>query len=150
MFQLDERLQRDTLLVASRPLCELLLLNNAHYPWFILVPRREGITEVHQLAAADRDQLWRESHQLSVWMTEYFQFDKLNIGALGNIVSQLHLHHVGRKKDDPAWPGPVWGHGASIPYNLEQVKIIKLAFGSTENTEEHGRYTISKPDSEKE
>jgi diadenosine tetraphosphate (Ap4A) HIT family hydrolase len=128
-FKLDERLRGDTFLVASLPLCELLLLNNAHYPWLILVPRREGVTEIHQLETADREQLWRESHQLSVWMTGYFQFDKLNMGALGNVVSQLHLHHVGRKKDDPAWPGPVWGHGATTPYSSEQVEEIQLAFG---------------------
>ncbi|MBW6510349.1 MAG: HIT domain-containing protein [Desulfuromonadales bacterium] len=128
MFKLDERLQRDTFPVASLPLCELLLSNNAHYPWLILVPRREGITEIHQLDHADRDQLWRESHQVSVWMADHFQFDKLNVGALGNVVSQLHLHHVGRRKDDPAWPGPVWGHGATISYLPEQVEEIKSAF----------------------
>jgi len=150
MFKLDERLQRDTFPIASLLLCEVLLLNNAHYPWLIMVPRCEGITEVYELATPDRDQLWRESHQLSVWMTEYFQFDKLNIGALGNVVSQLHLHHVGRKKDDPAWPGPVWGHCASVDYNSKQVEKIKLAFGSRENTEEHGMFTIYNPSSEKE
>ncbi|MFO7766426.1 MAG: HIT domain-containing protein [Pelovirga sp.] len=139
MFNLDERLQRDTFPVASFPLCELLLMNNAHYPWLMLVPRREGVTELQQLAQADRDQLWHESYQLSVWMSDHFQFDKLNVGALGNVVSQLHLHHVGRRKDDPAWPGPVWGHGASISYSSEQVEEIKLAFGSTENTERHGK-----------
>ena len=138
MFKLDERLQRDTFLVASLPLCELLLMNNAHYPWLILVPRCEGVTEIHHLEQADREQLWCESHRLSLWMRDFFQYDKLNVGALGNVVSQLHLHHVGRKKDDPAWPGPVWGDSASIPYSSEQVEEIRRAFGSTENTEEHG------------
>ncbi|MBD1401654.1 HIT domain-containing protein [Pelovirga terrestris] len=128
VFRLDERLQRDTFPVASLTLCELLLSNNAHYPWLILVPRREGITEIYQLEPADRDQLWRESHQVSVWMANHFQFDKLNIGALGNVVSQLHLHHVGRRQNDPAWPGPVWGHGASIGYGSDQVEKIKRAF----------------------
>lgn len=127
MFKLDERLQRDTFLVTSLSLCELLLLNNAHYPWLILVPRREGVTEIHQLVQPDRDQLWRESHQLSEWMNAYFSFDKLNIGALGNVVSQLHLHHVGRRKDDPAWPGPVWGHGATVSYHSAQVEGLIAA-----------------------
>lgn len=138
MFKLDERLQRDTVHLGSLPLSELLLMNNAHYPWLILVPRRAGVSEIYQLEAADREQLWQESHQVSVWMRDHFPFDKLNIGALGNLVSQLHLHHVGRRGDDPAWPGPVWGHGASVPYNPEQVEEIRLAFGSTEYTEEHG------------
>jgi diadenosine tetraphosphate (Ap4A) HIT family hydrolase len=138
MFKLDKRLQRDTFPIASLPLCELLLLNNAHYPWLILVPRREDADEIHQLDQVERAQLWCESHQVSVWMADHFQFDKLNVGALGNVVSQLHLHHVGRRKDDPAWPGPVWGHGATISYLPEQVEKIKCAFGFTENTEEHG------------
>jgi diadenosine tetraphosphate (Ap4A) HIT family hydrolase len=125
MYKLDERLQQDTFLLASLPLCELLLLNNAHYPWLILVPRREGVTEIYQLEQTDRDQLWRESHQLSVWMADYFRFDKLNIGALGNVVSQLHLHHVGRRRNDPAWPGPVWGQHPSQAYVTEAIEKIK-------------------------
>src|SRR6056297_3184625 len=130
MFKLDERLQRDTFPIASLLLCEVLLLNNAHYPWLILAPRRESVTEIYQLEPADRDQLWRESHQLSVWMARFFQFDKLNIGALGNVVSQLHLHHVGRQKNDPAWPGPVWGHGARVSYRSEQVEGLIAAIRS--------------------
>ena len=130
MFKLDERLQRDTFPVASLSLGELLLLNNAHYPWLILVPRRAGVTEVYQLEQADRDQLWRESHQLSLWMSDYFAFDKLNIAALGNVVSQLHLHHVGRRQNDPAWPGPVWGHGATVSYRSEQVERLIAALRS--------------------
>lgn len=125
MFTLDERLQRDTFPLVSLPLCELLLLNNAHYPWLILVPRREGITEIYQLAQTDRDRLWHESHRLSVWMADYFQFDKLNIGALGNVVSQLHLHHVGRRQNDPVWPAPVWGQQPSQPYAAEAIEKIK-------------------------
>lgn len=124
MFSLDPRLKSDTFLVMSLPLCELLLMNNALYPWLILVPRREGLTEIYQLDGDDRDQLWRESHQLSAWMADYFQFDKLNIAALGNVVSQFHVHHVGRKKDDPSWPGPVWGHGATAGYSSEQVEAL--------------------------
>lgn len=124
MFTLDQRLMRDTFPVLSLPLCELLLMNNALYPWLILVPRREGVTEIHQLSPEDRLQLWDESHRLSRWMVEYFPFDKLNIAALGNVVSQLHLHHVGRNKNDPAWPGPVWGHGATAGYSPEQVETL--------------------------
>lgn len=125
MFKLDERLQKDTFHLLSLPLCELLLMNNAHFPWLILVPRRAGITEIHQLEQTDRDQLWRESHQLSLWMTAHFSFDKLNIGALGNLVSQLHLHHVGRRRDDPAWPGPVWGFAPAEPCSAVAVDLVK-------------------------
>ncbi len=127
MFLLDPRLERDTFQVLSLPLCNLLLMNNALYPWLILVPRREAVTEIHHLGHEDRRQLWEESHRLSCWMTDYFTFDKLNIAALGNMVSQLHLHHVGRTKDDPAWPAPVWGHGARVEYRAEQVETLARA-----------------------
>jgi len=110
----------------------LLLMNDRTYPWFILVPQREGVQEIHQLNDADRQQFWGESHQLSLWMENYFNFDKLNIAALGNVVSQLHLHHVGRSKDDPAWPGPVWGYQPAVPYLPEEVdglrRVIQAQF----------------------
>ncbi len=125
MFNLDKRLQCDTIQLASLPLCELLLMNNSHYPWLILVPRRKGITEIYQLEQLDRDQLWRESHQLSIWMGDYFHFDKLNIGALGNVVSQLHLHHVGRRQGDPVWPAPVWGSEQVRLYSAVEADQIK-------------------------
>lgn len=136
MFSLDPRLQNDTFDCGSFPLCRLLLMNDSTYPWFILVPQREGVQEIHQLDETDRQQLWAESHQLSRWMENYFNFDKLNIAALGNVVSQLHLHHVARCDGDPAWPGPVWGHRPAVPYDqpvvdellevvLEEFKFIE-------------------------
>lgn len=125
MFELDPRLQNDTFCLGDFPLCRLLLMNESSYPWFILVPRRSGITELHHLTAADQQQLWSESAQLSAWLELNFQYDKLNVAALGNIVSQLHLHHVARSQDDPAWPGPVWGAQPAIPYAEEQVAVIR-------------------------
>lgn len=116
MFILDPRLQADTIPLGDFPLCQLLLMNEQTYPWFILVPRRAGIREIHHLSNVDQQQLWRESAQLAGWMEAVFKFDKLNLAALGNIVSQLHLHHVGRTVGDPAWPGPVWGHSSAVPY----------------------------------
>jgi len=106
-------------------LCRLLLLNDSRYTWFVLVPEREDITEIHQLSAAERALFWDESHRLSVWMTTAFAFDKLNLAALGNVVSQLHLHHVGRRVGDPAWPGPVWGHSPAVSYAEAVVNDIR-------------------------
>ena len=96
MFELDSRLKNDTFDFGSFPLCRVLLLNDCSYPWFILVPQREALQEIYQLSEADRQLFWDESNQLSLWMKHYFNFDKLNIAALGNVVNQLHLHHVGR------------------------------------------------------
>jgi len=125
MFILDSRLQNDTFDFGSFSLCRLLLMNDRTYPWFILVPQREGIQEIHQLNDVDRQQFWKESHQLSLWMENYFNFDKLNIAALGNVVSQLHLHHVGRSKGDPAWPAPVWGYQPAVSYLPEEVDGLR-------------------------
>ncbi len=124
MFVLDPRLQQDTIDFGHFSLSRLLLMNDCRYPWFILVPQRESLQEIHQLTGADRQQLWDESARLSLWMERYFDADKLNIAALGNIVSQLHLHHVGRRIDDPAWPNPIWGHSPAIPYSPEEIESL--------------------------
>ncbi len=116
MAELHERLQQDCLLVGRFPLCHLLLMRDANYPWFILVPDREEITEIYQLDAADQLQLTRESTALATVLAEQFQADKLNIAAIGNLVPQLHVHHVVRYRTDAAWPAPVWGTVAPIPY----------------------------------
>lgn len=108
-FALHPRLEQDTYFVTDLPLCRVLLMNEARYPWFILVPRRADVSEIHQLAAADRQQLWRESDQLSHALMKLFTPDKLNLAALGNVVPQLHLHHIARFQEDAAWPAPVWG-----------------------------------------
>ena len=126
MFQLDPRLQRDTIHLGRFPLSRLLLMNESTYPWFILVPERAGIREIHHLSEPDRLQLWRESAQLSRWLEEAFACDKLNVAALGNIVSQLHLHHVARRQGDPAWPGPVWGFRPAVPYPPEEIDRIRM------------------------
>jgi diadenosine tetraphosphate (Ap4A) HIT family hydrolase len=127
MFVLDHRLEQDTVDCGAFELCRLLLMNDSRYPWFILVPRYPEITEIHHLPDDCRDRLWRESARLSAWMERSFSFDKLNVGALGNVVSQLHVHHVGRTVDDPAWPGPVWGHSPARPYEaaaLEEIRAL--------------------------
>ena len=125
MFELDPRLQKDTVWLGDFTLCRLLLMNDRSYPWFILVPKRVGIREIHHLPAEDQQQLWHESAELSAWLEQNFSYDKLNVAALGNIVSQLHLHHVARRVSDPAWPGPVWGAQPAVAYASEEIAALR-------------------------
>ena len=96
-------------------LTRVLLMNDARWPWLILVPRREGVVELTDLDAADRTQLIEEAASAAGFLKAHTGAHKINLGALGNIVRQLHLHVVARAAGDPAWPGPVWGHGAARP-----------------------------------
>ncbi len=116
MFKLHPRLAQDTLVIGDFPLCRLLLMNDANYPWFILVPRRAEIQEVFELEYQDQQQLLTASSHLSQVLSKIFQADKLNIAALGNIVPQLHIHHIVRYQTDQAWPSPVWGLFPTQPY----------------------------------
>ena len=109
MADLHPQLLEDCLVLGSFPLCRLLLMKDANYPWFILVPDRDDLSEIHHLSKEDQLQLIRESAFLSEVLEETFRADKINIAALGNMVPQLHVHHVVRYKDDMAWPSPVWG-----------------------------------------
>lgn len=119
MFQIDPRLAEDTLEVASLTLCQVLLMNDRRYDWLVLVPRRESVTEILDLSPQDQAQLWREV-TLVAQVLRHAQPDlKLNIGALGNVVRQLHLHVLLRQEGDPAWPGPVWGHSPREPHTAE-------------------------------
>ncbi|MFJ4144325.1 HIT domain-containing protein [Pseudomonas sp. NPDC089734] len=124
MFVLDSRLKQDTLSIGDFPLCRLLLSNDARYPWFILVPRRADIMEVFQLEEQDQLQLWQETTVLSRILKDVFEADKLNVAALGNVVSQLHMHVIVRHRDDAAWPAPVWGKHPALPYTDEQFAVI--------------------------
>jgi diadenosine tetraphosphate (Ap4A) HIT family hydrolase len=125
VFALDPRLQQDTLPIGDFPLCRLLLSNDSNYPWFILVPRREDISEIFQLDVADQQQLWRETTELAEILKDSFDADKLNVAALGNVVSQLHMHVIVRKREDAAWPAPVWGRQEAKPYGPEQIATIR-------------------------
>ncbi|MCS2610969.1 HIT domain-containing protein [Halomonas dongshanensis] len=115
-FTLDPRLENDTYTIAELPLCRVLLMNDARYPWAILVPRRPGITEVFALNQAEQRQFWEEGTRLGEAMMTAFKGDKLNVATLGNVVSQLHLHVVIRRQGDDSWPGPVWGQGCPLAY----------------------------------
>ena len=116
-FELDPRLAADTFLVGETPLNQVLLVNDARYPWLILVPRRSNITEPFELSEADQAELWQESMRLGQAMHAHFAADKINIAALGNQVAQLHVHHIARFHSDDAWPGPVWSVGSAVPYS---------------------------------
>jgi diadenosine tetraphosphate (Ap4A) HIT family hydrolase len=124
MFQIDPRLAGDTLEVASLTLCQVLLLNDRRYDWLVLVPRRESVTEILDLSPQDQAQLWREVTLVAQVLRDAQPDLKLNIGALGNIVRQLHLHILLRQEGDPAWPGPVWGHSPREPYDEEAGRAV--------------------------
>lgn len=125
MFVLDSRLQQDTVPLGDFPLCRLLLMNDAHYPWFILVPRREEVSELFQLDADDQQALWQEATLLAETLKDTFAADKMNVATLGNLVNQLHMHVIVRRREDAAWPAPVWGKLPAQPYGEEQVAAIK-------------------------
>ncbi|WP_407296435.1 HIT family protein [Stutzerimonas zhaodongensis] len=125
MFALDARLDQDTLVLGDFSLCRLLLMNDANYPWFILVPRREEVSELFQLDAADQQLLWREVTALAEIVKDTFGADKMNVATLGNVVSQLHVHVIGRRRDDVAWPAPVWGCKPAEPYSEVQLQILR-------------------------
>jgi len=113
---LNVRLAEGCFVVGHFPLSVLLLMNDARYPWFILVPQRRNISEIQQLCEADRYQLMDESCVLSQALREGFSADRINVAALGNVVSQLHVHHIARYRTDDAWPLPVWGRFPAVPY----------------------------------
>lgn len=121
MFVLHPQLASDCIVVGQFELSTLLLMNDRQFPWFILVPRREDVTEVFQLDLADRAQLLDESCWLAEALKDAFAAHKINVAALGNMVSQLHIHHIARYREDPAWPAPVWGKLPAVPYNDDQL-----------------------------
>ena len=117
MFTLHAQLEADCYYLGDFPLCALLLSKDANYPWFIMVPRVPNITEIFQLNRVERNKLLEESCVLSQLLQRVFDADKLNVAALGNVVPQLHLHHIVRFRGDPAWPAPVWGAVPAISYS---------------------------------
>lgn len=114
-FTLDPRLAADTRLLASLPLCDVRLMDDARYGWLVLVPRRDGLVEIADLDEGEQATLWHEVNRAAAALRAAMPCDKLNLGALGNIVRQLHVHVVARREGDTGWPGPVWGHGQREP-----------------------------------
>lgn len=125
-FQLHPRLQHDSIAVGSLDLSELRLVDDSQYPWFILVPKKPDISEIYQLSVSDQQRLQQESSLLAKTLADFYHADKMNIAAIGNIVPQLHIHHIVRYKTDVAWPAPVWGKFDTIPYKEQQHKKITL------------------------
>lgn len=125
MFTLNHTLKQDTHFVARLALSQVLLMNNQDYPWIILVPEQEGVTEWIDLSPEQRYQLMDEITLLSTALKHLFKVDKLNIASLGNIVSQCHIHVIARRYDDAAWPSPVWGLPMS-PYPDPQLIVAQL------------------------
>ena len=115
-WQLDAQIERDTVQVGDLTLCRVRAMNDATYPWVVLVPQRVGATEIIDLAEADRVQLMAEISAGATALKDITRCDKLNIGAIGNLVPQLHVHIVARRRGDPAWPKPVWGVAPAQPY----------------------------------
>jgi diadenosine tetraphosphate (Ap4A) HIT family hydrolase len=126
-FTLDPQLQRDTVAIGDLPGSRVLLMNDANFPWLILVPRQAGATEVFDLDDGARAQVMRELAQLAQMLKELTGCDKINIAAIGNMVPQLHVHIVARRRDDTAWPRPVWGAVPPCPYGAAERDRLILA-----------------------
>lgn len=121
-FQLHPRLAQDCLAVGRLTLSQILLMNDCQFPWFILVPERTGVREIYELDPKDRECLMQESCLLAEALVELYQPDKLNIAAIGNLVPQLHLHHIARYSHDKAWPAPIWGKFTAEPYHAAEAQ----------------------------
>jgi len=124
-FNLHPQLANDCFELANFPLCKLLLCNDSAYPWFILVPQVNDITDIYQLDWQQQQQLLNESSLLSELLMQVFEGDKMNVAALGNVVEQLHVHHVVRYKTDVSWPKPIWGQQSLTPYSDEDLLNLK-------------------------
>lgn len=141
MFELHPRLAQDSVIVGQFELSLLLLSKDANYPWCILVPQREDIFEIHHLDSQEQQQLIRESSRLSEVMTSLFDAHKMNIAALGNVVRQLHIHHVARFVDDAAWPQPIWG---KVPQKDYQPEAFEDRISRLQNALVGEDFTIAK------
>ena len=130
-FDLHPRLAADTVFVADWTLCRVLLMNDARYPWLILVPRRNDVTEIFELCPEDREMLMAEIALASERLRHFSRAAKINIGALGNLVPQLHIHIIARNPSDAAWPGPVWGNGVAEPYAPNAAAALVAEFVKT-------------------
>ena len=125
LFELHPQLKNDSFWLGDFSLTRLLLINDCQYPWFVLVPKRAGVKEIYQLSVTDQTMLWQESNRLSEVIMASFKGDKLNMAAIGNLVPQLHLHHIVRYTKDICWPAPVWGKFPMKPYASVEVKKIQ-------------------------
>ena len=123
-FELHPRLRQDCIEVGRFDLCRLLIMNDSQFPWFILVPEKPGLQEIYQLDKADRALLIEESSALADALATLYRADKMNIAAIGNLVPQLHIHHIVRYRTDKAWPAPIWGKFDAVPYQEEELNAM--------------------------
>jgi len=120
-FTLHPKLAADSIELGNCQICKVLLINDSNYPWLVLVPRRGDIRELYQLEQADIEQVQRESLEVSKLLMQHFKGDKLNVAALGNLVPQLHIHHIVRFENDAAWPKPIWGVVNAVAYKKNEL-----------------------------
>jgi diadenosine tetraphosphate (Ap4A) HIT family hydrolase len=129
-WSLHPQLQQDAETIGDLVLSRLLVSNDANYPWLLLVPRRPGASEIIDLDAGDQRQLMIEIATVSGFLKAITACDKLNIAAIGNMVPQLHVHVVARRRDDPAWPKPVWGAAPARPWDpAERERLVTALRG---------------------
>lgn len=128
-FVLDSRLATDTIVLGDMLLSRVLLMNDARFPWLVIVPRRPSLREFLDLAATERAILMEEIAKASAALKDVTQAEKLNVAALGNMVPQLHIHVIARFAGDPAWPNPVWGRGQAVPYETDSVEKFAAEIG---------------------
>ena len=123
-WTLHPQLERDTVNVGDLPLCRVLVIEDANYPWLLLVPRRADVVEILDLDEVEQAQLMAETTRVARALREITQCDKLNIAALGNVGPQLHVHVIARRKSDAAWPRPVWGAVPAVAHDPEELKLF--------------------------
>jgi diadenosine tetraphosphate (Ap4A) HIT family hydrolase len=123
-FEVDAEMAKECFTLGDLPLCRVLLKDDSNYPWFVLMPRRAGVREFYELDDEDIAQFWRESNALGRLLMQHLRGYKLNVAALGNVVAQLHVHHIVRRTSDPAWPKPVWGAVPAIPYAKGKADVL--------------------------
>ncbi len=123
-FSLDPRLERDGLLVSNLGLCQLRVMNDQRWPWLVLIPQRDDVSEIFELTPLDQAMLTFETNMVAAALKKVTGATKINIGALGNIVRQLHVHVIARSEGDANWPGPVWGFGAAEPWSDDERKAF--------------------------
>src|SRR5262245_12787554 len=123
-WELHPQLVRDTINIGDLPLCRVLVIQDANYPWLLLVPRRRDVVEIVDLDEIEQAQLMTETSRVARVLREVTSCDKLNIAALGNIVPQLHVHVIARRKTDAAWPRPVWGAVSPVDHDPEELKLF--------------------------
>jgi len=135
-FELDPRLAADTVFVADWPLSRVLLMNDSRFPWLVLVPRRPGLVEIFDLDEAGRNTLFAEVARAAERLKAWAHADKINVGALGNIVPQLHLHVVARRRNDAAGLAPMWGFGQAVHYSEQELARVVSGLRSALSTDQ--------------